>query len=76
EMPGYGDLEVLVPMGFRAEGMGLIVAKEFKTFSGSDVRYVRYYAEKLTPGTRVEVTLHNKQSSTAEFECEFYLYPR
>ncbi|MCP4900462.1 MAG: hypothetical protein GY906_26150 [bacterium] len=76
EMPGYGDLEVLVPMGFRAEGMGLIVAQGFKTFSNSDVRYVRYYAEKLTPGTRVEVTLHNKQSSTAEFECEFYLYPR
>ena len=76
KMPGYGDLEVLVPMGFRAEGTGLVVAQGFKTFSGSDTRYVRYYAEKLTAGTRVEVTLHNKQSSTAEFECELYLYPR
>lgn len=76
EMPGYGDLEVLVPMGFRAEGAGLVVAQGFKTFSGSDTRYVRYYAEKLSPETRVEVTLLNKQSTTAEFECEFYLYPR
>ena len=76
EMPGYGDLEVLVPMGFRAEGAGLVIAQGFKTFSDSDKRYVRYYAEKLTPKTRVEVTLLNKQSSTEEFECELYLYPR
>jgi len=76
EMPGYGDLEVLVPMGFRAEGAGLVIAQGFKTFSDSDKRYMRYYAEKLTPKTRVEVTLLNKQSSTEEFECELYLYPR
>jgi hypothetical protein len=76
EMPGYGDLEVLVPMGFRAEGAGLVIAQGFKTFSDSDKRYMRYYAEKVTPKTRVEVTLLNKQSSTEEFECELYLYPR
>ncbi len=74
ESPGYGDLEVLVPVGFRIEGNGLQLTG-MKNFASGET-YARYAREKIPSATAIVITLTNKKAEEPDFECVIYLYPR
>jgi hypothetical protein len=71
-----GDLEILVPNGYKAEGEKIQFTGVKRVMEKGNAMFLRYVSLKVPPSSAVDVSVTRRDQGTEAFECFFFLYPR
>lgn len=71
-----GDLEILVPEGYKAEGEKIHLTGVKRVVEKGNAMYLRYVSLKVPPKSTLTVAITRRDQGAETYECFFYLYPR